>query len=83
MDKRRTFAELTAVRLTHAIEALGFVVPSGATGVVMAAYGDGRAYEVGFESPHHVVLTLGAADIHPAKAFRMRSAEPQQPGLPT
>jgi hypothetical protein len=33
-------------------------MPAGAHGVVMAAYADGRAYEVEFEAPQHVVLTL-------------------------
>jgi hypothetical protein len=75
MEKRRTFEELSEVSLTHAVEAEGFVMPSGATGVVMAAYADGLAYEVEFESPRHVVLTLEAADIRPAKEFmRDRSA---------
>jgi hypothetical protein len=79
MEKRRTFEELTEVRLTHAVEAEGFVVPSGATGVVMAAYADGQAYEVEFESPRHVVLTLEAADIRPAKELvRDRSAGGQR-----
>jgi hypothetical protein len=81
MDKRRTFEELTDVSLTHAVEAQGFVMPSGATGLVMAAYADGRAYEVEFESPRHVVLTPEAEDIR-LNIFRMRSAEYQQRGLP-
>ena len=68
MDKRRGFEELSEVSLTHAIEAEGFVMPSGATGVVMAAYADGLAHEVEFESPHHLVLTLEAGDIRPADA---------------
>jgi hypothetical protein len=42
-------------------------MPGGTTGVVMAAYADGPAYEVEFELPHHVVLTLEAKDIRPAK----------------
>ena len=79
MGKRRTFEELSEVRLTHAVEAEGFVMPSGATGVVMAAYADGQAYEVEFESPRHVVLTLEAADIRPAKELvRDRSAGGQR-----
>jgi hypothetical protein len=67
MDKRPVFDELTEVSLTHAVEVEGFVMPSGATGVVMAAYADGLAYEVEFELPRHVVLTLEAEDIRLAK----------------
>jgi hypothetical protein len=81
LDKRRTFGELAEVSLTHAVEAQGFVMPSGATGIVMAACADGLAYEVEFESPRHVVLTLEAVDIR-LDIFRMRSAEDQQRGLP-
>jgi hypothetical protein len=82
MDKRRTFKELTEVSLTRAIEAQGFVIPSNAAGVVLAAYADGLAYEAEFESPRHVVLTLEAEDIRLVNTFRMRSAEHQQRGLP-
>jgi hypothetical protein len=67
MDKHRTFEELTEVSLTHAIEAQRFVMPRGATGVVMASYADELAYEVEFDSRRHMVLTLGVADIRPAK----------------
>ncbi len=52
---------------TGAVEMEGFVNPSGTTGVVMAAYTDGLAYEVEFELPRHVVLALEAEDIRPAK----------------
>jgi hypothetical protein len=38
-------------------------MPRGARGVIMASYADGLAYEVEFESPHHVVLTLEGKDI--------------------
>lgn len=69
MDKRPAFDELTEVSLTHAVEVEGFVMRSGTTGVVMAAYTDGLAYEVEFELPRHVVLTLEAEDIRPAKEF--------------
>lgn len=69
MDERRTLEELSEVSLTRAVEAEGFVIPRGATGVVMAAYADGLVYEVEFELPHHVVLTLEAQDIRPVKEF--------------
>jgi hypothetical protein len=39
-------------------------MPAGAHGVVMGAYADGLAYEVEFETPRHVILTLEARDIH-------------------
>jgi len=48
----------------------------------MAAYADGLANEVEFESQRHVVLTLEAEDIRPVNTFRMRSAERQQRDLP-
>jgi hypothetical protein len=67
MNKRPAFDELTEVSLTHAVEVEGLVMPSGTTGVVMAAYADGLAYAVEFELHHHVVLTLEAKDIRPAK----------------
>ncbi len=38
-------------------------MPAGAHGVVMAAYPDRKAYEVEFETPQHVVLTLEGRDI--------------------
>jgi hypothetical protein len=82
MEKRRPFEELSEVRLTHAVEAEGFVVPSGATGVVIAAYADGLACEVEFESPRHVVLTLEAADMRPAKEDASPSAGRGQRELP-
>jgi hypothetical protein len=78
MDEHRTFEELTEVRLTHAVEVDGSVMPSGATGVVMAAYADGLAYEVEFEVPHHVILTLKAEDIRPAKEIVPRLSDGQQ-----
>ncbi len=58
---------------------LEFVMPSGTTGVVMAAYADGLAYEVEFELPRHVVLTLEAENIRPAKELvRDHSARGRQ-----
>jgi hypothetical protein len=52
------FSEFTEVELTHPVVVEGHTVPRGARGVVMAAYEDGLAYEVEFEAPVHVVLTL-------------------------
>jgi hypothetical protein len=53
----------TEVTLKRAVDVQGVHMPAGAHGVVMAAYADGKAYEVEFETPRHVVLTLEGADI--------------------
>jgi hypothetical protein len=55
--------ELTEITLKRAVDRRGVHVPAGAHGVVMAAYADGLAYEVEFETPKHVVLTLEGTDI--------------------
>jgi hypothetical protein len=57
------FEEFTRVILTHPVEVQGVSMPAGASGVIMAAWADGMAYEVEFESPHHVVLTIEGADL--------------------
>jgi len=51
------------VTLTHPVEVQGVSLPAGASGVIMAAWADGKAYEVEFESPNHVVLTIEGADL--------------------
>jgi hypothetical protein len=38
-------------------------MPAGARGVIMAAWADGFAYEVEFEEPRHVLLTVEAKDL--------------------
>lgn len=58
-----SFAELSVVALTHAIEFEGQSLPEGALGTVVAAYGDGVGYEVEFEHPFHAVVTLQAGDL--------------------
>ena len=63
MDRQPIIKEFTEVSLTHPVQAEGVCMPRGARGVVMAVYADGRAYEVEFEVPHHVVLTLEGPDI--------------------
>jgi hypothetical protein len=63
MDSQPIIKEFTEVSLTHPVQAEGVCMPRGARGVVMAVYADGRAYEVEFEVPHHVVLTLEGTDI--------------------
>jgi hypothetical protein len=56
-------AEFTEVTLRHPVDAQGVHLPAGAHGVIMAAYADGGAYEVEFERPVHVVLTLEGKDL--------------------
>jgi hypothetical protein len=43
--------------------AAGVHLPAGAHGVVMARYADGRAYEVEFDEPQHVVVTVEGEDL--------------------
>jgi hypothetical protein len=63
MERSEPIPDFTKVTLKRAVDVRGVHVPAGAHGVVMAAYTDGRAYEVEFETPKHVVLTLEGADI--------------------
>ncbi len=58
-----SFAELSVVALTHAVEIEGQSLPEGTLGTVVAAYGDGVGYEVEFERPFHAVVTLQAGDL--------------------
>jgi hypothetical protein len=64
--RMQVFPDFTAVSLTGAIDVQGVYMPAGTRGVVMAGYADGRAYEVEFERPHHLVLTVTAEDLEPA-----------------
>lgn len=63
MDRPEPIPEFTEVTLRRAVDRRGVHMPVGARGVAMAAYADGLAYEVEFETPSHVVLTLEGADI--------------------
>jgi hypothetical protein len=63
MDRKPKFRDFAEVKLTHSVEEDGLVLPAGTRGVVMATYADGLAYEVEFEKPHHVVITLEGADL--------------------
>lgn len=63
MDKPAPIPELTEITLRRAVDRRGVHMPAGAHGVVMAAYADGLAYEVEFETPKHIVLTLEGTDI--------------------
>ena len=58
-----SFAELSVVALTRAVDVEGRLLPEGALGTVVAAYGDGGGYEVEFERPFHAVVTLQAGDL--------------------
>lgn len=63
MDRPEPIPELTEVTLNRAVDRRGVHLPAGAHGVVMAAYADGLAYEVEFETPKHIVVTLEGTDI--------------------
>ncbi len=54
------FEDFARVTLVHPITVQGITMPAGSRGVVMAAWADGRAYEVEFETPRHVLLTVEA-----------------------
>jgi hypothetical protein len=58
VDRQPTYEDFTEVTLARPVERSGVAMPEGARGVVMAAYAGGRAYEVEFEEPVQVVLTL-------------------------
>ncbi len=45
------FAELPVVALTHAVEVEDRLLPKGALGTIVAAFGDDIGYEVEFERP--------------------------------
>ena len=59
----RSFAELSIVSLTRAIDVDGRSLPKGSSGAVVAAYRDGLAYEVEFHEPFHAVVTLEFDDL--------------------
>jgi hypothetical protein len=61
MDRR--FQDFTHVALTRSVDTEGVHMPEGARGVVMAAYADGLAYEVEFDEPRQVVLTIEGKDL--------------------
>jgi hypothetical protein len=63
MSTQPTFPDFTEVTLKRAVDVEGVRLPAGAHGVVMAGYADGQAYEVEFEHPRHVVVTLEGEDL--------------------
>lgn len=61
MDRR--FQDFTQVTLTRSMFTEGVHMPEGARGIIMGAYADGLAYEVEFDEPIHVVLTIEGKDL--------------------
>jgi hypothetical protein len=55
-----TFKDFTEVTLAQPIVVQGIAMPAGSRGVILAAWADGQAYEVEFETPRHVLLTVEA-----------------------
>lgn len=63
--RTRPHPELSVVSLARDIEADGLTFPAGARGTVVAAYADGKGYEVELFDPVHAVVTVetrGMAD---------------------
>lgn len=58
-----SYDDFTPVSLARPIDVQGIHMPAGARGVVMAAWADGKAYEVEFDAPRHVLLTVEAKDL--------------------
>jgi hypothetical protein len=58
-----TYDEFTPVSLVRPIDVQGIHMPAGARGVIMTAWADGLAYEVEFDAPRHVLLTVEAKDL--------------------
>jgi hypothetical protein len=63
MDREPKFKEFAEVSLARPVWRDDDHLPAGSRGVVMATYADGLAYEVEFEEPRHLVLTLEDADL--------------------
>jgi hypothetical protein len=63
--RHRSIAHLSIVRLRHARECEGKVLPEGATGTVVYTYDGGIGYEVEFEKPFHCLATVERDDIRP------------------
>jgi hypothetical protein len=53
-------AELSIVTLAKAVETRQGTVPAGASGTVVHAHGDGRAYIIEFHKPFDAVATVEA-----------------------
>ena len=61
--RARPHPELSVVSLVHDIEVEGRTFPAGARGTVVAAYADGKGYEVELFEPFHGVVTVETKDI--------------------
>ena len=59
----RRFEELSVVSLRHPVDVEGRLLPAGARGTVVAAYGDGVGYELEVFEPFHAVVTVSAGDL--------------------
>lgn len=59
----RAFPELSVVSLVRDIKADGRTFPAGSRGTVVAAYADGKGYEVELFDPVHGVITVETEDL--------------------
>lgn len=59
----RPHSELSVVSLVRDMEVDGRTFPAGARGTVVAAYADGKGYEVEFFEPTHGLVTVEAEDL--------------------
>ena len=57
--------EYSAVRLSHPVQLGGVTYPAGCRGVIVHRHADGIGYEVEFEEPAFLVITLTGSDIQP------------------
>jgi hypothetical protein len=58
-----SYGDFTPVFLVRPIEVEGVQMPAGARGVILTTWADGLAYEVEFEAPLDVLLTVEAKDL--------------------
>jgi hypothetical protein len=58
-----SYDDFTPVSLVRPIDVEGVHMQAGARGVIITAWADGLAYEVEFDEPHHVFLTVEAKDL--------------------
>jgi hypothetical protein len=58
-----SYDDFTPVSLVRPIDVQGVHMPAGARGVIMTAWAGGLAYEVEFDAPRHVLLTVEVKDL--------------------
>lgn len=63
LGRPRSYPELSVASLVRDIEVDGRTFPAGARGTVVAAYADGKGYEVELFDPVHAVVTVETRDI--------------------